>query len=199
MSAQFGSVWRCGGRTVTRIVGGRWSGRQLLVPHGSHTRPTGEKVRAALGNALTSGGALAGASVLDLFSGSGALGLELLSRGAAAVVLVDNDRAALAALRANVTALGATEAQIVPGPAAAYPTHPGPRFDVVVADPPYDLANDELATVLAGLVAHARLAPGADIVLERSRRTADLAWPEPLVARRTKRYGDTVLLFGRAP
>ena len=180
MSAQFGSVWRCGGGTVTRIVGGRWSGRQLLVPHGSHTRPTGEKVRAALGNALTSGGALAGASVLDLFSGSGALGLELLSRGAAAVVLVDNDRAALAALRANVTALGATEAQIVPGPAAAYPTHPGPRFDVVVADPPYGFTD--WSALLARL-------PADVVVVEAGGRIE--AVPEGWELTREKRYGRT--------
>jgi len=88
---------------------------------------------------------------------------------------------------------------VVPGPAAAYPAHPGPRFDVVVADPPYDLADDELTAVLAGLVAHHRLAPGADVVLERSRRSADLAWPEPLTGGRSKRYGDTVLLFASAP
>ena len=184
---------------MTRIVGGRWSGRTLTVPAGSHTRPTAEKVRAALGNSLTSGGALAGSTVLDLFAGSGALGLELLSRGAGALVLVENDRAALTALRANVAALGAAEAVVVPSPAAAYPAQTGPRFDIVVADPPYDLPNDDLTAILAGLVAHDRLAPGADVVLERSRRTADLAWPVPLAAAKSKRYGDTVLLFAQLP
>ena len=165
-----------------------------------HTRPTNSKVRAALGNSLQASGALAGASVLDLFAGTGALGLELASRGAATVVLVENDRDALAALRANVATLGATGAVVVPTSAQSYPAGAGSRrFDVVVADPPYDLAGDELTAILAALHRHDLLNPQADLIIERSRRTADLQWPPPLVAERTKRYGDTVLLFGQGP
>lgn len=185
---------------MTRIVAGRWGGRALISPPGHHTRPTNSKVRAALGNSLQASGALAGASVLDLFAGTGALGLELASRGAATVVLVENDRDALAALRANVATLAATGAVVVPTSAQSYPAGAGSvRFDVVVADPPYDLAGDELTAILAALHRHDLLNPQADLIIERSRRTADLQWPPPLVAERTKRYGDTVLLFGRAP
>lgn len=183
---------------MTRIVGGRWSGRTLTTPTGTHTRPTSEKVRAALGNTMTSTGALAGACVLDLFAGTGALGLELASRGADRVVFVDDDRAAVAAIRANVATLGAA-AEVVPTSAAAYAATAGRRFDIVIADPPYDLSNADLVAILAALVANDRLAPGADIVIERSRRAADLAWPPPLAEQRSKRYGDTLLLFGRMP
>jgi 16S rRNA (guanine966-N2)-methyltransferase len=185
---------------VTRIVAGRWGGRSLKTPNGLTTRPTNEKVRAALGNSLQSTGALVGATVLDLFAGTGALGLELASRGADRVVLVENDREALAVARANVAALGATGVQVVAGSAASYAASTGAvKFDIVVADPPYDLPNDQLVAILRGLHEHQLLTPHADLIIERSRRTSDLAWPEPLVGERTKRYGDTVLLFGRAP
>ncbi len=184
---------------MTRIIAGQWSGRALHVPRGSTTRPTNGKVRAALGNSLTSSGGLVGATVLDLFAGTGALGLELASRGAALVVLVDNDRAALTVARDNVAALAANSVQVVASSAAAYVGSAGVAFDIVVADPPYDLANDALTALLQDLVAFDRLRPGADLVIERSRRTADLDWPPPLIADRIKRYGDTVLLYGRAP
>ena len=91
---------------MTRIVGGRWGGRRLATPAGDTTRPTSEKVRAALASSLTATGGLDGARVLDLYAGSGALGLELVSRGASSAVFVEHDRAALVALRANVTTLG---------------------------------------------------------------------------------------------
>ncbi len=183
-----------------RIVGGRWGGRALVTPAGLNTRPTSEKVRAALGNSLQAGGGLTGASVLDLFAGSGALGLELASRGAERVVLVDNDRAAIAAARANIGALNAVGVTMVAGSAISYPKMAGPaRFDIVVTDPPYDLAADLLTNLLRDLHTHQLLNPHADLVLERSRRSADFNWPAPLVPIRSKRYGDTVLLFGQAP
>lgn len=185
---------------MTRIVAGKWGGRLLKTPLGNATRPTNSKVRAALGNSLQASGALVGATVLDLFAGTGALGLELASRGAERVVLVENEREALAVARDNVATLQATNVQVVPTSAVTYPaTAGGLTFDIVVADPPYDLPNEDLAAILAGLVTHGLLNPHADLIVERARRTADLSWPEPLVGERTKRYGDTVLLFGRAP
>ncbi len=187
---------------MTRIVAGRWGGRALKTPEGTATRPTNSKVRAALGNSLQASGALVGASVLDLFAGTGALGLELASRGAERVVLVENDREALAVVRANVATLDAGgTVTVVPSSALSYAGAGagGAGFDIVVADPPYDLPNEDLTSMLRGLVTHGLLNPHADLVVERARRTADLAWPEPLVGERTKRYGDTVLLFGRAP
>src|SRR5580765_6933395 len=100
---------------MTRIVGGIWGGRRLVTPTGERTRPTAEKVRAALASSLTATGGLVGARVLDLFAGSGALGLELVSRGASSAVFVERDRAALLALRANVATLGGQGLTVIPG------------------------------------------------------------------------------------
>jgi len=187
---------------MTRIVAGKWGGRRLTTPEGSHTRPTGEKVRAALGNSLTASGGLQGARVLDLFAGSGALGLELASRGADTVVLVDNDREALAAARSNVQTLGAVGVEVVPADVTTYVATVLPRsdgFDFVVADPPYSLPTEDLAAVLSTLHERGLLNPGADLIVERPRRTGEMIWPEPLTAVRAKRYGDTLLCYGRAP
>jgi 16S rRNA (guanine966-N2)-methyltransferase len=184
---------------VTRIVGGRWSGRRLTAPPGDATRPTSEKVRAAVANALAATGALEGASVLDLYAGSGALGLELASRGAASVVFVERARAAQAAIRANIAALlsGATMT-LFGGDAASFAVAAGERFDVVVADPPYAEPAGALAAVLAALRDHERIAAGADIVIERAARGGDFVWPDAFEAVRTRRYGDTVICYGRA-
>ncbi len=192
---------------MTRIVGGTWGGRRLVTPAGETTRPTAEKVRAALASSLYSTGGLDGARVLDLYAGSGALGLELVSRGASSAVFVEHDRAALTALRANIAALGASVPAgpagltVVPGDVAAFAARSagvGP-FDVVVADPPYDLTTDVLADVLTGLCRAGLLAPHADLVIERGRKSGPPDWPEPLEGVRTKKYGDTLLCYGRAP
>ena len=144
---------------MTRIVGGTWGGRRLVTPAGETTRPTAEKVRAALASSLYATGGLDGARVLDLYAGSGALGLELVSRGASSAVFVEQDRAALTALRANIAALSAAQPPdaaaltVIPGDVAAFAARSagaGP-FDVVVADPPYDLTTEALAGVLTGL------------------------------------------------
>lgn len=165
-----------------------------------------------MGNALQSGGTLNGIAVLDLYAGSGALGLELLSRGAKSLVAVENDRRALEALRANVALLlpGSTDAESVDAPSegpritvlsarvsAALARLAGRSFDVVVADPPYELPDVELQAVLMALLP--LLAPDAEIVVERSSRSGELFWPTPIAAGRAKRYGDTMLCYGRAP
>ncbi|HET8590477.1 MAG TPA: 16S rRNA (guanine(966)-N(2))-methyltransferase RsmD [Nakamurella sp.] len=184
---------------MTRISAGRWRGRRLVTPKGDATRPTAEKVRAAIGNALAATGGLDGSAVLDLYAGSGALGLELASRGAARVVLVERDRAAQAAIRANIEHLAAGSAVLVPGDAAAFARMPGEAFDIVVADPPYTETSEMLATLLADLYRSGRLRPAADVVVERAARDGELAWPEPLVPVRARRYGDTLVCYGRAP
>ncbi len=185
---------------MTRITAGRLRGRRLRTPAGDTTRPTSERVREALANALVAGGGLEGARVLDLYAGSGALGLELVSRGAESVVLVEQDRAALTALRANVAALGLTDAQVVATDVATFASSPGSRpFDFVVADPPYDLATADLGEVFARLAARGHLGVGADLIVERNKRSGEMQWPDPLVGVRTKRYGDTMLCYGRAP
>jgi 16S rRNA (guanine966-N2)-methyltransferase len=188
---------------MTRIVGGTWGGRRLVTPAGETTRPTAEKVRAALASSLYATGGLDGARVLDLYAGSGALGLELVSRGASSAVFVEHDRAALTALRANITALGAATAEltVIPGDVAAFTARSagvGP-FDVVVADPPYDLTTEALAGVLTGLCRAGLVATHADLVIERRRKSGPPDWPAPLEGVRAKKYGDTLLCYGRAP
>ncbi len=189
---------------MTRVVGGIWGGRRLVTPAGGTTRPTAEKVRAALASSLYATGGLEGARILDLYAGSGALGLELVSRGASSAVFVEQDRAALAALRANVATLGApggAELTVIPGDVAAFAARSAGAapFDVIVADPPYDLTIEALADVLTGLHLAGLLAPHADVVIERGRKSGPPAWPEPLAGVRAKKYGDTLLCYGRAP
>lgn len=183
---------------MTRIGAGEFKGRLLQTPDGDVTRPTAAKVRSALANALQATGALAGARVLDLFAGSGALGLELLSRGADAAVFVENDRRALNALRHNISALGVgvrTEVLAADVAHLAGRLHGG--FDIVVADPPYGWPVPAWQSILSMLVPH--LVPGADVVIERGRRDDPLDWPAPLELVRERQFGDTLLCYGRAP
>ncbi len=190
---------------MTRIVGGVWGGRRLATPHGEVTRPTSEKVRAALASSLFATGGLVGARVLDLYAGSGALGLELVSRGASSAVFVERDRAALAALRQNVDLLGGPGLTVLPGDVAGVVgravvsgTAFGP-FDVVVADPPYDVGSEDLMRMFTGLRAAGALAAHADLIVERGRKAGEPSWPAPLEGVRSRRYGDTLLCYGRAP
>lgn len=184
---------------MTRIVGGRLAGRRLVTSSGAATRPTSEKVRAAIGNALQAAGAIDGAAVLDLYAGSGALGFELVSRGADRLVLVEKSRRAQAAIRANLDAVGNPGMTLYPGDAASFALSAGEPFDIVVADPPYAEPADNVIDVLMRLLTAGRLAPGADIVIERSVRDGEFPWPDPLTADRTKRYGDTIVCYGHAP
>ena len=184
---------------MTRIVGGTLGGRRLVTPPGSSTRPTAEKVRAALANSLQATGGLDGARVLDLYAGSGALGLELLSRGASTGVFVERDRVALTALRSNA-ALAKQGVTVVAADVLAYLGTAGiGPFDVVVADPPYDLPGNELVTVLSRLTSAGALAAHADVIVERGVKAHAPEWPTPLTGVRVRRYGDTLLCYGRAP
>ncbi|MEP6559626.1 MAG: 16S rRNA (guanine(966)-N(2))-methyltransferase RsmD [Nakamurella sp.] len=194
---------------MTRIVAGKWGGRRLATPAGERTRPTSEKVRAALASSLTAAGGLEGARVLDLYAGSGALGLELVSRGASSAVFVERDRAALVALRSNVQTLGKTDPAarltVIQGEVTGFLARSGygsratGPFDVVVADPPYDLSADLLLDMLMALHRSGVLAAHADLVVERSVKSGEHLWPEPLAGVRSRRYGDTLLCYGRAP
>jgi 16S rRNA (guanine(966)-N(2))-methyltransferase RsmD len=171
-----------------RIVAGEWGGRRLQAPPGAATRPTSDRVREALFSVL--GARVAGARVLDLFAGSGALGLEALSRGAAAATFVDVAPAAVRAVRSNLAALGA-EAEVrgqdarrfLDGASAA-----ARQYDLVFVDPPYRLAQPlgrELSERLPAV-----LAPGAVVVAESDRRSP-LHLDLPLHDER--RYGDTLI------
>jgi 16S rRNA (guanine966-N2)-methyltransferase len=174
-----------------RVIAGAARGRRLRVPPGDRTRPTADRVKEALFSSLQ--GRLPGARVLDLYAGAGGLGLEALSRGAAAVTFVESDRRALQALRANVAAVGLEGAEVVALDVRRALTGDGLAgpFDLVLLDPPYRLADEELAEVLEALTAH--LADSAHVVVERDRRAEVPAWPVGLLGAGARRYGDTTL------
>ncbi len=177
----------------TRIVAGTVGGRRLAVPT-SGTRPTAERAREALFNSL---GDVGGLRVLDLFAGSGAVGLEALSRGAADVVLVDSARAAWPVIEANLAAVALPGARLDRRTVRSFLADPAPEpFDVVFADPPYDVPDDEVDALLETLAA-GWLAPGADVVVERSNRSRQPHWPAVIEATKSRRYGDAVLWYGR--
>jgi 16S rRNA (guanine966-N2)-methyltransferase len=179
---------------VTRIVAGSAGGRRLKVPP-KGTRPTAERVREALFNVLEVAGELDGARVLDLYAGSGALGLEALSRGAAGAVFVENDRRALEVLRGNVKTLG-LGGSVRPGPVETVVAEPAERpFDVVLLDPPYALDAAKLGKVLASLGHGGWLTDGALVIVERAARDGDPEWPPGFEPVRTKRYGEAGLFW----
>lgn len=183
---------------MTRIVAGAARGRRLTVPRGDATRPTSDRVREALFSSLESAlGPFVGLRVLDLYAGSGALGLEAMSRGAAYAMLVEADPAAVRAIKANIAAVGTDRAEVVAGRVErVVATPPAEPFDLVLADPPYDLGGNELTRVLAELTA-GWLTPGALLVVERPKRGEPVDWPPGLVHDRYRRYGETVLWYGR--
>jgi len=170
-----------------RVVAGRFGGRRLAAPAGAATRPTADRVREALFSAL---GPIAGARVLDLFAGSGALGIEALSRGAAEATFVDSAPRAVRAVRANLEALG-EEAPVHRRDARAFlrtARAAGHQYDLVFLDPPYRLAaglGRELSAALRAV-----LAPGARVVSESDRR-GPLELDLHLIDER--RYGDTLI------
>jgi 16S rRNA (guanine966-N2)-methyltransferase len=184
--------------SCVRIVAGMAKGRRLAAP-ASVTRPTSDRAREALFNSLATEFDLAGARVLDLYAGTGAVGLEALSRGAAAAVLVESSRGALDVLRRNVATVGLPGAQVVARSVPSFLGDPAPQpFDVAFADPPYDLADDELARVLAALAEPGWLAGDAYVVIERAARSSAPPWPAALITPvRDRRYGDAVLWYGR--
>lgn len=183
---------------MTRIIGGDLGGRRLSTPEGDNTRPTSDRVREALFGSLAAAGVLDGAHVLDLYAGSGAVGLEALSRGAESVLFVEAHAATARVLRRNIAALGVSAATAVN--TARLPTalkqEPPRRFDLVFADPPYHLDDTELAGVLSLLIEHDWLAAEADVVVERSQRSGEPRWPEGLTLDRSRRYGETMLWYG---
>lgn len=200
-----------------RIVSGAHRGRTLTAPKGAQTRPTSDRVRESLFASLEGLGAVDGARVLDLFAGSGALGLEALSRGAASCAFVDHHRSAIAALRANVSALGVgaqttieqttalralasrtagadsgDDAPVGGSAASGAAAEAGSGFDLVFADPPYPLSEDDLTAVLTALVP---LLCGLEalVVVERSARSPQPGLPPELEVYRQKTYGETAV------
>ena len=155
---------------MTRLISGVAGGRTLKVPRAG-VRPTGDRAREGLFNSLGSLLDLPGARVLDLYAGSGALGLEALSRGASEAVFVENGAGVLPVLRANIAAVGLPGAVVLPGsvPTVVAGAAPAP-FDLVFADPPYVTPVEQVQEVVRSLVDRGWLTPDAVVVVERSSR-----------------------------
>jgi 16S rRNA (guanine966-N2)-methyltransferase len=186
---------------MTRVIAGTAGGRRLAVPAGRDTRPTSDRAREGLfATLLAIRGQLDGLSVLDLYAGSGALGLEALSRGAGRVCLVEADPRAVRVIRANVAALGLDGAQVRPGRVEAVLAKgpDGPPFDVVVADPPYAMPGEAVTAMLSALTQRGWLAGGALLAVERSTRSGPVVWPEGYAGDRSRRYGEATFWYGLA-
>lgn len=185
---------------MTRIVAGRFGGRRIAAPPGAGTRPTSDRVREALFSAVQASVDLVGARVADLYAGSGAIGLEALSRGAGHVLLVESDPRAARVIRENIAALRAAPgARLITGKVAGV-LAAGPEgdpYDVVFADPPYVVPDSEITAMLAALVDSGWLVPDALVVVERSSRTGPLTWVQGITGERSRRYGETTLWYGR--
>jgi 16S rRNA (guanine966-N2)-methyltransferase len=184
---------------MTRIIGGVAGGRPIRTPPGDATRPTADRVREALFSSLESTlGTLHGRAFLDVFAGSGAVGLEAASRGAESVTFVERNRAASALIAANAKALGFANVEVIGAPVSALPASAPKRpFDVAFLDPPYDMTSQALSDTIADLANAGWLASNAVVVVERSRRSQPWTWPPGVRALRDRRYGDTLLWYGR--
>jgi 16S rRNA (guanine966-N2)-methyltransferase len=188
---------------VARVIAGEAGGRRLTVPGGRETRPTSDRAREGLFATISSiVGSLAGARVLDLYAGSGAVGLEALSRGAGHVLLVESGVRAGRVIKENIAALGLPGAQVIVDRTervlARGPEDTGGRYDVVFADPPYALGGEEVSAMLTALADRAWLAPGALVIVERATRSGPLSWPAGYVADRARRYGEATFWYGLA-
>jgi 16S rRNA (guanine966-N2)-methyltransferase len=212
---------------VARVIAGEAGGRRLTVPSGRQTRPTSDRAREGLFATVTSiVGTLAGSRVLDLYAGSGAVGLEALSRGAGHVLLVESGARAARVIRENIAAIGLPGAIVIadrvervlargpapvsasdPEPAAAPKPAPAPgsgagRYDIVFADPPYAAPDEEVTRVLSLLAGAGWLAPSALVVVERATRSGPVRWPggpEGFVPDRARRYGEATFWYGLGP
>lgn len=185
---------------MTRIIGGTAGGRRIKAPTGDTTRPTSDRVREALFSAIDSTlGSLSGLRFLDLYAGSGAVGLEARSRGAGVVTCVEHDRRTAALVRENARTLGFSAVDVVTSTVARALAHP-PRapYDLVFLDPPYALATDHVVADLTSLRDNGWLAGGALVVVERSSRGEALSWPAGLQRDRERKYGETMLWYGHA-
>ena len=182
-----------------RIIAGEAGGRRLAVPPGEAVRPTSDRVKESVFSALGPG-RLVGARVLDLYAGSGALGLEALSRGAAEALLVDRDPVAVRVIRANIDTLGfdgraflrqAAVATLLSGPRRGEP------FDLALLDPPYDTPAADVEATLRLLVEGEWVTADATVVVERAAGSPPLIWPAGWGSTWERCYGDTLVLFAQ--
>jgi 16S rRNA (guanine966-N2)-methyltransferase len=184
---------------MTRIIGGTAGGRRIDTPRGTSTRPSSDMVREALFSAVESWcGSLQGLRFLDLYAGSGAVGLEAWSRGAGVVTLVEQDRRTAALIKTNAKTIGFPRADVVVGSVAATLARPpAAPYDVVFLDPPYPVPDDEVDGNLGALTAD-WVVPGAMVVVERSSRSRPPTWPAGYTDTRERKYGETTLWYGHA-
>ncbi|WP_280265286.1 16S rRNA (guanine(966)-N(2))-methyltransferase RsmD [Nocardia wallacei] len=176
---------------MTRIVAGVVGGRRLRVP-AAGTRPTSDRVREALFSMLDARLDFDGVRVLDLYAGSGALGLEALSRGASHALLVESDRKAAAVVRGNIADLGLPGAELRLGTVSSVlAVPPAAPYDIVFSDPPYALHGTDVAADLHALTTNGWLRQDALVVLERPTRSPEIAWPPTFSPLKPRRYGET--------
>ncbi|WP_276319303.1 16S rRNA (guanine(966)-N(2))-methyltransferase RsmD [Streptomyces griseoviridis] len=187
---------------MTRVIAGVAGGRRLAVPPGTGTRPTSDRAREGLFSTWESllGGPLAGERVLDLYAGSGAIGLEALSRGAGHTLLVEADARAVRVIKENVRGIGLPGAEVRAGKAEqVVRTGPPARpYDIVFLDPPYAVSDDDLREILLTLRTGGWLAAEALVTVERSTRGGDFGWPDGFAPLRARRYGEGTFWYGHA-
>jgi 16S rRNA (guanine966-N2)-methyltransferase len=181
---------------MTRIIAGRYGGRRIQTPKGDGTRPTSDRVREAMFSSIESElGGFHDLRVLDLYAGSGALGLEALSRGAAFAQFVEAHAQAAAVIKRNLTDLGAS-GSVARVKAERFVENPAPDpFGLVFIDPPYAVPGAQVTGLVAAIRERAA-ADGALFVVERATRDP-FAWPEGVEPLRDKKYGETTLWYGR--
>jgi 16S rRNA (guanine966-N2)-methyltransferase len=214
---------------VARVIAGEAGGRRLAIPDGRETRPTSDRAREGLfGTVASIVGPLTGTRVLDLYAGSGAVGLEALSRGAEHVLLVESGARATAVIRQNIEAIGLPGATLIAdrvervlarglqqttrGPEQTLaPDGDSPdrsqggqapgdeRYDVAFADPPYAMADAEISRVLSLLADEGWLARDALVIVERATRSGPVRWPDGFVPDRARKYGEATFWYGLAP
>ncbi|MCQ4208575.1 MULTISPECIES: 16S rRNA (guanine(966)-N(2))-methyltransferase RsmD [Streptomyces] len=186
---------------MTRVIAGRAGGRRLAVPPGNGTRPTSDRAREGLFStwqALL--GTLDGTRVADLYAGSGAVGLEALSRGAAHALLVEADARAARTIRENIKAVALPGAEARTGKAEQVisGSPPSTPYDLVFLDPPYAVSDDDLREILLTLRTQGWLADEALVTVERSTRGGEFRWPDGFEGLRSRRYGEGTFWYGRA-
>lgn len=186
---------------MTRVIAGAAGGRRLAVPPGNGTRPTSDRAREGLFSSWESIlGTLDGIRIADLYAGSGAVGLEALSRGAAHALLVEADARAARIVRENVRTLGLPGAEVRTGKAEQIVTGQAPDtpYDLVFLDPPYAVTDDDLREILLTLRSQGWLSGEAVATVERSTRGGEFGWPDGFEPLRSRRYGEGTLWYGRA-
>ncbi|MFF9146562.1 16S rRNA (guanine(966)-N(2))-methyltransferase RsmD [Streptomyces sp. NPDC055051] len=185
---------------MTRVIAGTAGGRRLAVPPGNGTRPTSDRAREGLFSTWEALHGIEGTRVADLYAGSGAVGLEALSRGAAHALLVEADARAARTVRENVRALGLPGAEARTGKAEQVVTGPAPAepYDLVFLDPPYAVADEELREILLTLRSGGWLSEDAVVTVERSTRGGSFGWPDGFAPLRSRRYGEGTFWYGRA-